>query len=74
MLNPGRTYEAAVEQFSPYEEIKERLGDARDAAARLLESSIRKKKMIYLYFSNRLEGCAPLTINDILEMITMGVI
>jgi hypothetical protein len=66
LLKPGRTYEASVEQFSPYKEIQDRVDEARTAAGKLLEASFAKKKRGYLYVNNRLEGCAPLTIDSIL--------
>ena len=36
------------------------------AAAKLLEASFVKKRKGYIYVNNRLEGCAPLTIEGIL--------
>jgi uncharacterized protein YecE (DUF72 family) len=69
LLMPGRTYEAAVEQFSPYKEIQERVEDARGAAAKLLESSFELRRHIYIYINNRLEGSAPLTIAAILQVV-----
>jgi hypothetical protein len=68
LLKPGRTYEAAVEQFSPYKEIQERVDDARTAAEKLLESSFELKRLGYIYINNRLEGSAPLTIAAILQL------
>jgi hypothetical protein len=67
LLKPGRTYEAAVEQFSPYKEVQERVDDARGAAAKLLESSFELRRLVYIYINNRLEGSAPLTIAAILQ-------
>ena len=66
LLKPGRTYEASVEQFSPYKEIQDRVDEARTAAEKILEASFVKKKKGYVYVNNRLEGCAPLTIQTFL--------
>lgn len=66
LLKPGRTYEAAVEAFSPYTEVKERVDEARTAAEKILEASFVKKRKGYLYVNNRLEGSAPFTIDAIL--------
>lgn len=60
LLKPGRTYEEAVKAFQPYTEIKERVDEARSAAAKLLEQSLVKKRKGYFYVHNRLEGSAPL--------------
>jgi uncharacterized protein YecE (DUF72 family) len=66
LLKPGRSYEDAVIAFQPYKEIKERVDDARTAAEKILEASFIKKRKGYLYVNNRLEGCAPLTIEGML--------
>ncbi|HEY3899667.1 MAG TPA: DUF72 domain-containing protein [Chthoniobacter sp.] len=68
LLKPGRKYEAAVEQFSPYKEIQDRMDDARTAAEKILESSFELKRLGYIYINNRLEGSAPLTIAAILQL------
>jgi hypothetical protein len=46
--------------------MKERVDDARTAAEKILEASFVKKRKGYLYVNNRLEGCAPLTIDGFL--------
>ena len=66
LLKPGRTYEDAVKGFQPYTEIKERVDEARTTAGKLLEASFVRKRKGYIYVNNRLEGCAPLTIEGIL--------
>jgi uncharacterized protein YecE (DUF72 family) len=66
LLAPGRAYEAAVKAFGPYTGIKEPNEDARSAARRVLEHSLQKKRRGYIYVNNRLEGCAPLTIDGFL--------
>jgi len=74
LLKPGRTYEASVEQFSPYKEIQDRVDEARTAAAKLLESSFEKKRLCYIYINNRLEGCAPLTAEAIMRLTAIACI
>jgi len=56
-----------VKEFSPYKEIKERVDEARTAAAKIVEGSFVKKKKGYIYVNNRLEGNAPLTIDGFLS-------
>ncbi len=69
LLKPGRSYQNAVDIFSPYKEVQERVDEARTAAAKLLESSFELKRLIYIYINNRLEGSAPITIAEILRML-----
>ena len=66
LLKPGRLYADAVKGFQPYTGIKEANEDARGAASKILNRSIQKRRRGYLYVNNRLEGCAPLTIEGIL--------
>ena len=70
LLAPGRVYEAAVKAFTPYAEVKEADEDARTAAARILKQSLETKRRGYIYVNNRLEGCAPLTIEGILSSLS----
>ena len=66
LLTPGRTYEAAVTTFQPYRAILEPDGEARSAAERILQQAMQRKRRGYIYVNNRLEGCAPLTIEGFL--------
>lgn len=64
LLKPGRSYEKAVEAFSPYNEIKEPNPDARAALLDLLLTPAKPGRPTrrFLYVNNRLEGCALWTI------------
>jgi len=66
LLKPGRAYEQAVTAFQPYTGIKEPNVEARSAAEKILQQSIVKKRRASIYVNNRLEGCAPLTIDSFL--------
>lgn len=66
LLKPGRTYADAVKEFQPYTGIKEPNEEARAAGRTILEQSLQRKRRGYLYVNNRLEGCAPLTIEGII--------
>ena len=66
LLKPGRSYEDSVKAFQPYTEIKEPNEEARTAAAKILQQSMVKKRRGYIYVNNRLEGCAPMTIDGFL--------
>jgi uncharacterized protein YecE (DUF72 family) len=68
LLKPGRNYEQAVTKFQPYAEIEEPYQDARDAMTKLLTpASPGRAKRCYLYVNNRLEGCAPKTIYEVIS-------
>ena len=61
-------YEQAVKSFQPYAEIKEQYQEARDAMAKLLTpAGPGHPKRRYIYVNNRLEGCAPKTIYDVIS-------
>lgn len=66
LLKPGRSYEDSVKSFQPYTDIKEQNDDARSAAEKILQQSIIKKRRCSIYVNNRLEGCAPLTIDSMI--------
>lgn len=67
LLKPGRAYADAVKEFQPYTGIKDPNEDARGAARKILKESLQRKRRGYLYVNNRLEGCAPLTIEALLS-------
>jgi len=70
LLKPGRNYEQSVKTFQPYTEIKEPYQGARDALVKLLTSARPgRTKRRYVYVNNRLEGCAPKTIYEVLLKI-----
>ncbi|CEF48984.1 unnamed protein product [uncultured bacterium] len=70
LLKPGRTYEAAVKNFSPYREVKEAQESER-AAIKALAARTGKKRS-FIYVNNRLEGNALQTIAAALEILTAG--
>jgi len=71
LLREGRTYEQAVEQFSPYGEIKDPNPAGRAAAVTLAKRGwkSRDKTKVMIFVNNRYEGHSPGTINAIVEMI-----
>ena len=69
LLKPGRSYRQAVDRFAPYRRVQEVSESARDAGARLIESALLKKRRLYLYGNNRLEGCSPRTLAAILQRL-----
>lgn len=76
LLKPGRTYEQAVQMFSPYNITKEVCAEARQAAAELVRqrrkaARQRHTKPTFVYVNNRLEGSALLSIIALLESLRL---
>jgi uncharacterized protein YecE (DUF72 family) len=72
LLRPGRTYEQAVEAFSPYEQTREINEEARRAATELALMRLKAReehrtRPSFVFINNRLEGNALLTIVAILQ-------
>jgi uncharacterized protein YecE (DUF72 family) len=69
LLKPGRKYQAAVDLFSPYAEVKDPYPEARAAGAKMIRegaSGIGRKKT-FVFINNRLEGNALATIEAMLS-------
>ena len=70
LLKPGRSYESAVELFSPYDSVKDPAPDERAAGARLVEEARRRgRKRSFFLINNRLEGNALETIRAIVRQV-----
>ena len=69
LLTPGRSFQKAVEKFTPYTKVLEVYEPGRSAAAALIELALRKRSHLYLYGNNRLEGCSPLTLLAVIERL-----
>jgi uncharacterized protein YecE (DUF72 family) len=69
LLRPGRTYQEAVEQFSPYEEIKEEYPELRIGLAEAVTRCVAEGRTLYAYVNNRAEGNSPKTIEAILDIL-----
>ena len=67
LLKPGRSYEEAVEQFSPYRSVKEINEEAREAGRKLIAGAKQQGKKAFIYVNNRLEGNALETIATMTE-------
>lgn len=66
LLSHGRNYKTAVDKFSPYREVKAVNERVRKAAVRMMQTFIERKNRIHAYGNNRLEGCAPITLANII--------
>jgi hypothetical protein len=68
LLTPGRTYEQAVREFSPYERTQAVDPDARAAGRQMIrEARTTGGRPSFLLVNNRLEGNALNTITGFLE-------
>jgi uncharacterized protein YecE (DUF72 family) len=67
LLKPGRSYENAVETFSPYQHVKHPYPEGRHALRRLIERAKIIQQPIYVFVNNRFEGNAPGTIRAVLD-------
>jgi uncharacterized protein YecE (DUF72 family) len=69
LLKPGRKYEAAVRQFSPYNRIQDPYPEGRAAGVKLIEEARRRGGATrgFIYVNNRFEGNALQTIAAMVE-------
>jgi uncharacterized protein YecE (DUF72 family) len=65
LLRQGRPYEQAVQQFEPYEEIRDENPEAREALRRVIQRMKEERRSAYIFVNNRLEGNAPKTIEAV---------
>lgn len=70
LLTPlGIKYEDAVEMNAPYDGIKARLPEMRNDVERLIEQAVDFDTLLYILVNNRSEGCAPLTVRELDEIV-----
>lgn len=67
LLQRGRSYDDAVQEFQPYESLKQPCPSARLGLRRLAEQAIRLERSAFLLVNNRLEGFAPGTIEAVAD-------
>jgi uncharacterized protein YecE (DUF72 family) len=69
LLKPGRKYEEAVKTFQPYDRVKEKYPEARQAGQKLIAEgkNAGNQRKTFIYVNNRLEGNALETIGAMLE-------
>jgi uncharacterized protein YecE (DUF72 family) len=67
LLRQGRKYEDAVQQFTPYDQVRDENPEARDALRALIRRMREERRASYIFVNNRLEGNAPETIRAVVE-------
>ena len=71
LLTPGRKYKEAVDQFSPYERVKEPSQESRKAGGSMIKQAANSPGTRgFIYINNRLEGNALETIKAMLNEAT----
>jgi len=68
LLAAGRTYEQAVELFSPYTEVKQPNPAVRTALKWQMERAASQARSAYVFVNNRMEGNAPATIQNVVAV------
>ncbi|NOT07241.1 MAG: DUF72 domain-containing protein [Gemmatimonadales bacterium] len=72
LLTPGRSYEAALNAFKPYDRIREPNPALRRDLVRVIETAKRLRIPAYVLVGNRAEGNSPLTIRAVVEQLAGG--
>jgi hypothetical protein len=74
LLKPGRKYEEAVNQFSPYDRVQDPYPEGRAAGGRLIQEARRGGGATrgFIYVNNRFEGNALETIAAMVEQAGAG--
>ncbi|MEO6939446.1 MAG: DUF72 domain-containing protein [Candidatus Kapaibacterium sp.] len=68
LVRPGLSHQGAVEEFAPYDRIKNPMPELRSSFVELIHRSVEEKRECSIYLNNRTEGCAPDTISNVLDL------
>lgn len=70
LLTPLRLkYEQAVQMAEPYNRIVKALPEMRNDTVRLIREAVARERRAYVLVNNRAEGCAPLTVQALVETL-----
>ncbi len=69
LLRPGRTYAQAVDAFAPYDHIQDENPLLRNDLVALARTAINLRIPAYVIANNRAEGCSPLTIAAVAQLL-----
>jgi uncharacterized protein YecE (DUF72 family) len=67
LLREGRAYEQAVEQLSPYDQVRDENIEGREAMRALIRRMREERRAALIFVNNRFEGNAPTTIQAIAD-------
>ena len=65
LLKQGRPYEQAVQQFQPYDQVRDENPEARAALRAVIQRMREERRAAYIFVNNRLEGNSPCTIQAV---------
>lgn len=72
LLRPGRKYQEAVDQFSPYEKVQDPYPEGRDALSELIKRCVPDDELdVFVFVNNRFEGSAIETVEAITAALRM---
>ena len=69
LMPPGNRYEERREALAPFEEITAPDEEMRRQVTALVRQSVSLGRTVYVLVNNKAEGCAPLTIRALAEML-----
>jgi uncharacterized protein YecE (DUF72 family) len=69
LLRPGTRYEERREEFLPFDRIVDPNPEMRGEVARLVRAALRAGRETYVLVNNKAEGCSPLTIRALAEIL-----
>jgi len=73
LLTPLRIkYETAVQMAEPYNKIVKPLSQMRDDTVQLIRKAVAQERRAYVLVNNRAEGCAPLTVQALVDHLERG--
>jgi uncharacterized protein YecE (DUF72 family) len=67
LLRQGRPYEEAVQQFAPYDQVRDENPEARESLRKLIRRMRDERRAAYIFVNNRLEGNSPETIQAVVR-------
>ncbi|MEW6058493.1 MAG: DUF72 domain-containing protein, partial [Bdellovibrionota bacterium] len=69
VMKPGRTRDEALHLFEPYDRLKEVAPAARRAFLQMTKWAREKKRPLFIFVNNHLEGCAYQTIAEVTSVL-----
>lgn len=71
LLTPlGISHSEAVERYAPYSNLQQPVPQMRTDTVRLSRQALDEGKAVYVLVNNRVEGCAPMTIQDLVKVFS----
>lgn len=71
LLAPGYTYQEAKDAFSPFDRLSAPQNEVRDRLVKFIRWADQNNRHFTLLVNNKAEGCAPLSIQRIAQVLSM---